>query len=464
MRNNAVLYEQEGLCYLLGKDSRSTAVHTPGNIGDFITLAEEFHVDVIWVMPGLLSRMIDWEFVGNYDRSKFSIFPDSKMQGVKTKKPSYIRIRRARIEAFQREYFLAIPEHEDWRDSGKSWFCPTPQDLLTTVTYLEEEYPTFAWSPQNVGKSLLRQIHEKKGWQIADTIMTDHLKKVINRSVQRPTWVRDGGLSSEQRRMRYLVCADKNAQYVGGCRSVLLGNGQYIQVGKERFDEKTPGLWYAQVVSIKESLFDSFRAFCPWTSPRQWFSTDLLVAARSAGIQFEILEGIIWEEYKPYMDLWAKEIWQHRAAFQDETRFPVELARLNAAASAKQIGNSFIGLVAAAQKAPGKGMIYRPDWNIMIIHKAISNLMYSVKSRHDKHGILPVLLARGDTQWFATDDPDIPGLFDHSQEQRGSKLVGHPVLITREIIKLFREKESGAKGNEQKASMIAEILEREARS
>jgi hypothetical protein len=336
--------------------------------------------------------------------------------------------------------------------------------LLDTVNYIEEEYPHFGWSPQNLGKNLLRCVHEDNHWQIEDTILTDYLKNALNRSVQRPTWIQSKPLSEEQQAMKWIVGADKNGQYVGGTRSLLLGNGQYTRrVDKGAFNGKTPGLWLAQITDVSKSIFDSYQCFCPWTAPKQWFSTDLLVAAKAAGIDFEISEGIIWEQSERFMDAWGKEIWGHREAYYDKERFPNEVARLNAAGTAKQAGNSFIGLVASPQKVPGKGMIYRPDWNILIIHKAIANLMYSLKSRYEKHNMLPVILARGDTQWFVSDEPTVPTLFDHIEEQRGWKPIGKPVPMSDEIIQMFNEPVTGLKANERKASTIADYLEQKAR-
>jgi hypothetical protein len=465
MTKHAVLEEWEGEYYL----HMVGGVHhiaLPTYIELFVPLFEKYDVQTIWVMPGCdFSTSITWEYVGNYDHDLYNVFPDRRLEGVKDKKPTFFRLRRERKpgQRFQPEYFLAFPEHEDWRDSAKTWECPDGQTLLDTVNYIEQEIPC-GWSPQNMGKNALRHIYERRGWKIEETILTDSLKKVLNRSVQRPTWVRDKGLTDEQKGMRWIVGADKNGQYVGGTRNLVLGNGQYTRVAAERFDGKRPGLWYAQVTSVRESLFNSYDLFCPWTAAKQWFSTDLLVAAQGVGIKFDILEGIVWEQSGKYMDQWGKEIWERRAAYRDIERFPNEIARLNAAGTVKQVGNSFIGLVAKPQTVAGKGMIYRPDWNTLIIHKAIANLMYSLKSRYDKHGVLPVLLARGDTQWIVTDSPDVPTLFDHQSEQRGWKPIGKPVAMSDEIIMMFAEPEgNGVKANEAKASKIAAYLEEKAK-
>jgi hypothetical protein len=310
-----------------------------------------------------------------------------------------------------------------------------------------------------MGKNDLRQIHERRGITIEPTILTNYLKGAINKSVQRPTWVRDGGLTDEQKGMKWLIGGDKNGQYVGGTRGVSLGNGQYTRVSGDRYDGKVTGLWYAQVTSVRESFFNSYSAFCPWSEPRMWLSTDLLVAAAAAGIQFDVLEGMIWDQSGKYMDQWGKQIWEGRAAYGNGERFPNEVARRNAQGTAKQKGNSFIGLVAKPQTTTGRGMIYRPDWNVLIIHKAIANLMYSIKSRQEKQGVRPVLLARGDTQWFVSDVP-VPGFFEFQTEQRGWKPIGKPVPMSDEIISLFSAPETG--GNAAKASRIAAYLEQRA--
>jgi hypothetical protein len=468
MNEHAVLEEREGLYYLT-TDGRSSHIDLPGSIDGFILICETYGLRCIWVMPGSsFSKEITWSYIGHYDHAHFNVFPDAPLAGVKGKKPTFFRLRRERGKGqrLQRECYLAFPEHEDWKDSGKTWSCPDAQTLLDTVEYIEAvcgEAP--AWSPQNMGKNELRHIHDRRGWKIEPTILTDYLKIAINKSVQRPTWVRSGGLSEEQKSMKWIIGGDKNAQYVGGTRGVMLGNGQYSRVGPEQYDGKTPGLWYAQVTSVKGTIFNSYRLFCPWTQPKQWFSTDLLGAATAAGIHFTILEGMIWQEHERYMEKWGKEIWEQRAAFSNAEAFPNETARRNAAGTAKQKGNSFIGLVAKAQTVNGRGMIYRPDWNTLIIHKAVANLMYSLKSRYEKTGVIPVLLARGDTQWIVSDDPEVAGWFEHSQEQRGWKPIGKPVPLTEEIKALFAASEGqGVNANEQKASRIAAYLEEKART
>lgn len=467
MEKHAVLEQWEGL-YYLRVGSEVHHIQLPTSIDQFIPLYEKYHVQYIWVMPGSdFSCRITWGYIGRYDHTLYNVFPDAPLQGVKDKRPTFMRLRRERQrgEKFHPEYFLAFPDHEDWKDSGKTWDCPNAQTLADTVEYIEivKGVPP-AWSPQNMGRNELRYIHERRGWKIEPTVLTDYLKNAINRSVQRPTWVVDASLVGKLRGKKWLVGGDKNGQYLGGTRNLVLGNGQYTRVTADRFDGKMLGLWCAEVKSIKNTIFDSYQLFCPWSAPRQWFSSDLLVAAADVGIKFDVLEGMIWEESGKYLDLWGKEIWEHRAAYYDTERFPNEIARLNAAGTAKQVGNSFIGLVAKPQTTQGRGMIYRPDWNILIIHKAIANLMYSLKSRYEKHGVLPVLLARGDTQWIVSDTPEVPGLFDHEKEQRGWKPIGKPIPLSDEIIAMFAEPEgSGLKANEAKASKIAEYLEQKAR-
>jgi hypothetical protein len=464
---HAALEQWEGL-YYLRVGSEVHHVHPPASIEQFIPLYEQYKIDCIWVLPGCdFSRKVTWDYIGRYDRALCNVFPDAPLSGVKDKRPTFLRLRRARRpgEAFQPEYYLAFPEHEDWLDSGKTWCCPNAQALLDTVEYIEavQGGPPM-WSPQNMGKNELRQIHERRGWKIEPTVLTDYLRHAIERAAQRPTWVVDGGLTDVQKQMKLIVGGDKNGQYLGGTRNLILGNGQYSRVAPDRFDGKAPGLWYAQVTSVRGTIFDSYRCFCPWSAPRQWLSTDLLVAAADVGIKFDILEGLIWEQSGKYMDLWGKQIWEQRAAYFDAERFPNETARLNAMGTAKQKGNSFIGLVAKPQAVAGKGMIYRPDWNILIIHKAIANLMYSLKARYEKRGVLPVLLARGDTQWIVCNDPAGLDLFDHAKEQRGWKPIGKPVSMSDEIIALFAEPEgTGLKANEAKASKIAAYLEQKAR-
>jgi len=56
-------------------------------------------------------------------------------------------------------------------------------------------------------------------------------------------------------------------------------------------DVKTPGLWYTQVVSVKDTLFNSYDLFCPWTAPRNGSLLIFSWLLMPLGIKFSVLRA-----------------------------------------------------------------------------------------------------------------------------------------------------------------------------
>src|SRR6266571_670943 len=93
-KQHAVLEQWEGL-YYLHAGGEPHHVQLPTSIDQFIPLLEKYNVGDIWVMPGCdFSHQIGWGYVGRYDHTQYNVFPDQKLEGVKDKRPSFMRLRR----------------------------------------------------------------------------------------------------------------------------------------------------------------------------------------------------------------------------------------------------------------------------------------------------------------------------------------------------------------------------------
>ncbi len=411
-------------------------VKFPESLGGFIPFLEQHGIDVLWIMPDThFSEQIEWKHFEDLAKMTWAkVFPSKPTKG--QKKPTFVSIRRNDGSKWAQDRYLAFPGHAEWSASG-CWDTPTPYVLGQTIRYLHEEFGFDPlWGPGNLGMKLLNKSLASKKWTIQNTELTPALRTVLNTAMIRPVWRRYYGLTDEQEGMQWLHGYDKNAQYLGAAQSVVLGNGQPEWVGAGAFNAKAMGFWKYKILDVRHSPFNGYTLPCPLDVNRTWASTDLLVAAQDVGIEFEILEGVVWAEGKKYLEPWAKEAWQHRVNLRDGDKYPEPTARANAQGTAKLAPNMLMGRLATPTND-----IYRPDWNMLIVHKAIANQVYSFRRMLQAHGIRPVLVTT-DAFWVVSDevqeDLAIPGILDHTDEQRGYKHIG-TVEMTSTIAGMFGE-------------------------
>src|SRR5271157_498395 len=441
---NAAFFENtkgEHCLYKGGQAGETIRIVAPAYLEEFISILADHDIDCLWVMPDTeLSRHIAWSDFERIEQNKYRVFYPQKNGKPLSEKPAFISLRR-KSEQWEREFYLAFPQHGEWSayDDGK-WFLPAPYALGCTVNYLTKEFGLdVQWGPGNLGMKVLKRNFAAKKWEIENLVMTDRIEAALNQSVTRPVWREYGGLAECQKRMKYLHGYDKNSQYLGAAQSVYLGNGQSEHVGPDAFTEKAVGFWKYELLDVGESAFDGYDLPCPLSTTRPWASTNLLVAARDLGIEFEILEGIIWENQpKKYLEDWAKEMRKHRENLSNEVLYPSEIARENAVGTAKIAANMMMGRLATLGM-PGSKELYRPDWNIDIVQQAITNQMYSFRKILRDYAIRPVLVVT-DSWWIISDEPDpalaIPDILKYKNEQRGYKHIG-TVAMTSEIIDAF---------------------------
>lgn len=436
---HAALYESGGQHYLYkGGAGGTCCVVSPAKLELFIPILAEHAIDCLWIMPDTqLSTEISWSDFNRIDQNKYRVFFPMKKGKPTTTRPAFVSLRK-QSEKFEKEFFLAFPEHGEWNaNDGGKWYLPAPHMLGCTINYLSRELGLdIMWGPGNLGMKILKRIFEKKKWAIENLVLTEHMEEALNQAVTRPVWRKWGGLSPDQAQMKYLHGYDKNSQYLGAAQSVFLGNGQPERVGPDAFSLGNIGFWRYQLLDVSESAFDGYDLPCP-LNKAQWASTNLLLFAQESGIEFEILEGLIWREPQPkkYLEEWAKEMRRHRENLRKEDLYKSEIARENAEGTVKAAANSLMGRLAT----PGSKELYKPDWNMLIVHQAITNQMYSFKRNLRDYGIKPVLVTT-DSFWIVSDEPDpakaIPDILKYQREQRGCKHIG-TVPMTPDIIEAF---------------------------
>ncbi len=418
--------------YYLYYGSKMHPVGRVAFLEDWLPILADHDIDIMHIMPDTgMSDCISWDEFDRIDRQRYKIFPDYPGTD---KKPSFVSVRK-KSDQFEREFFFSFPAHTEWnsKDHGQ-WFLPSPFILGQTITYLKKEFGIeVMWGPGNMGMKTLKATFASHGWQFNNTIMTDKLRECINKSVYRQTWKLYNGLTDEHKRKKYWHCYDKNGQYLGAAQSVFLGVGDPYPTTNVNLG--AIGFWRYQITDVSNTAFDGYDMLCPLEFG-EWASGDVLMAARYAGIEFDVLEGYIWQKGAKFLEDWAKAMWAHRTNLRDKTDiYTGEIARENAMGTAKLAANMMMGRLAK----PGTRELYKPDWNQLIVNKAIANQIYSFKNWQRRFDITPVLVST-DNFWILTDEPNparaIPGILDYQKEQRGYHYLG-TLTMTDEIIEIF---------------------------
>lgn len=441
MIRHAALYELCGLYYLYVA-GKTMNIILPAYIESFLPILEEHAIDCLWMIPGSdFSKNISWNDFAKVDRDRCTVFPE---KADPRNPPAFIRVRKKAVRKgeYEKDRFFAFPEHMQWSAAEKGkWFVPDAAILMSTIDYISHELGLDClWGPGNLGMKILKRIFIKKNIHIDNTVITKDMAHMLEHNVDRPIWKKWEGLDAEQAKMGYLHCYDKNSQYLGAAQSVFLGSGQPEYVDASQFRMDKIGFWKYRITDVGDSQFNGYGLPCPLSVDKLWASTDLLLAARRFNVEFEILGGLVWPRAHKYLEEWAKEMRLHRVNLRDNTeKYAVESARENAIGTAKQAANSLMGRLGAPGRE-GSKELYKPDWNIAIVHRAITNQIYSFNRIDRDFGIRPILVST-DNWWIVSNEPDpakaIPGILDNEKEQKGYKYQG-TVEMTDKIVDMFR--------------------------
>jgi hypothetical protein len=310
-------------------------------------------------------------------------------------------------------------------DRGR-WYMPTEEIYLETVQTLEQEYKTpILWSPSHIGIETLRTIHKDQAKRIEPLPYYQRMD-FQQRARSMCNWIawskwtdRKPGLSEDQKQKRFVVGYDKNAQFLGAAQSVELGNGGYEEIDFEPEYAAYPGFWQYELLDVSGSLFNGSDLPCPLDRVKGVVSSDLLLCCLNFGLKIAVRKGIYWKECDHYLSKWAKDMWQHRANMK---KVEDAIVRRNCEGTAKHIPNSVVGRFANELS----GEYYHPDWNRLIVHCAVTNMVYTLQKIKRDHDCSPILVSK-DALYFATDYESIlaiPGMLDHQYEQRGWKPIG----------------------------------------
>src|SRR6266567_9477865 len=127
---------------------------------------EANRITTLWVMPGcMFSQQIRSDHFEALDKNVYDWFLPEYPPEIPTTRPYRVygsSVRFNRQNALRR--LIMFPEHREWKvpqrkDKGV-WNVSGPEDLLTTINYLQAEYQTnIIWSPSHIALDRLREIH-----------------------------------------------------------------------------------------------------------------------------------------------------------------------------------------------------------------------------------------------------------------------------------------------------------------
>lgn len=406
-------------------------------------------IDIVWVMPSSpLSQQISYDDFNSIPPS-FSWY--SPPENIYDGQPYIIRFRRLHYKHAYPDKYICFPAHMECAIPGGGdrgqWNLPDPLDLSTTLDYIENELGiSYIWTNGNVGEQYLRKCHEdiKTHIRPLPKEQIEPFKEVLHGAMDRPTWRKQYqwgtsvklGINYEDSLKKFIVGYDKNGQYVGASNSAYLGNGGYTFA--REFKKDFVGFWQYKITDVSNTPFNGYDLPCPLDVNRQWASTALINAARDVGVKLEIDHGIIWKQQGRYLQKWASNLWQFRINLRDPIKYPNAIARENAERTMKAIPNSMVGRFMNEYSHE----YHHPDWQLGIIHQAMTSQVYSLVKLNRDYDIKPVLVNK-DAFYFLIDDPGfIPHhLSQYSQELRGFKKIGIAPLSDT-IIEAFSEEKS----------------------
>lgn len=414
------------------------------NIEQVFLLMEYSHIDILYVMP-------DTDFSKNIRREDFASLPEyidwfSPPQMAYDSQPYCVRMSR---RGYGPDYHLVFPAHMECciprrRDRGQ-WTLSDANTLSTTVNYLEKElgFP-FLWTAGYNGEEYLRRVHYRMKGKIhpLPVEQIDDFNEVLHGAMDRPVWRKlqengEPGLSEEDCSNIHIVGLDKNGQYLGAANSVYVGNGGFKKVSAELHDKSLVGFWRYRLLDVSNTSFNGYDLPCPLDVNKSWASTTLLEAARTVGVEFEVLGGYIWEESGRYLERWAKDLWQKRVNLRDAKKYPHEIARENAERTMKLTPNSMVGRFMHEYSKE----YFHPDWHLGIVHQAMASQTHTLHRLLRDYGLRPVLVNK-DAIYFLSNEPAIPGFNLDPDVLKNFKKIGVAPL-TSDIIEAFSQPHIG---------------------
>lgn len=224
-------------------------------------------------------------------------------------------------------------------------------------------------------------------------------------------------LTEEERRRRFVVAWDVNAQYLAAAAGANLGLGNPRHVDAPTVDDSTqrtraalpPGYWHVYRPGLPSGallpdLMDPAPAATGGNAGWVWITTPTLVALLEHGIAVAPAEAWIWDGGTRWMESWAHALRDARYALtaagadvDPETRTVQRAVKLTYAGG--------IGMLGSEKWRKGTSE-YRPDARQHIIALAKANL-YRKCAKAAAGGWAPVAIER-DAVLFAadSDDPD----------------------------------------------------------
>ncbi len=459
---HAVLYQDDEGYHVLKEDHSvlNIQLRLPEHLPDWLPGLARQNIDVMWVMPGTYMNMNRAE-IESMSRDVYSVHctykedlsGSMKRDRLGSDHPMFLRMRRH--DRIGGERYFSWPEHNEWTRSSR-WQLDDAETLLTTVSYVEQELEMpLLWSVPHMALETLKVVHRRRTG--SDILPFDQSQLVLWQQfigehgrymMPRPAWTTllpngEPGLSKDARKKRYLIGYDKNWSFGGAANGLKLPIGAFERVGGDEFSKDKMGFWLYRIIDVEDTQFDGYSLYCPLDVSFRVASTDLIAFAIEQGVHLAIDSGIVWSNGGRYLEQWTKEHWQRRLHIRDAAIYQHQLARENAIDTMKGIGNSLFGKFRSAFTMDE---YQHPEWDNLIIHRAIASQAWTIAKIVREYGIRPVMIET-DCIYILSDEGDpvlaIPGMLDHRNELRGFK-PKCVVPMTDELSALFASRVSAS--------------------
>ena len=263
-----------------------------------------------------------------------------------------------------------------WRDTGDA------EELLAALTMFNQVWgDRWYFSPNETARTMITRCARRL--QVAQlpppadrTEATGRLTRALSQRQSRPLLdIEEGHLFVHE--------WDLTAQHVAAMTSGIFGNGKPANVQEPVFDPKRAGYW-----RITEPTGLDMRMPRMNLIDGSWVVTETVKVLRELGARFDITEAWLYPESGRYLETIGNKfrdaLYALRIA-QDDGTTGAGIAR-------RAIPyKTFSGMLARSAGPRGDhDVLWRPDWNDVILATADANLMRHVKRIADASGMYPV--------------------------------------------------------------------------
>lgn len=313
---------------------------------------------------------------------------------------------------------LGTSEHVliHWLDTKSPWaaLAAAPDPLAAARYYREALHVAPGYSPGAAGLDLMDRIRLRN----PDWWNPPALRRVTLPKAYDCLWVK----ATLDQHTPYLHKFDTNSAYLAVAETQAFGCGEPVRVDGDAHTAHAFACWNVHATAGR-SLYTGIMAPWPWPGPKAgatfngWAWGPQVDAARLAGWQVGIMEGLIWPQRHQLLRGWASDIWQARAVLA-ENRATYASAR-DAAAAVGAVKDTYRVALGRMGSPESAGKWYgRPDWHGYVMAECYRRQLAMIEAVYMATRLLPQSVYT-DALVYASDTADPAAIvYDHPKRGR----------------------------------------------